>query len=98
MEHMYIHHIGITINFFFVHIFHRSWQAGCSQSIASATVFPRFPSNFHTYGIIVGKFLRHLNIFICYENLGHEAKARNDFKKHFVTEDCNEFSEKNYKN
>ncbi len=38
MAHMYIHHISITIHFFFLHIFHSSWQAGWPQPIASATL------------------------------------------------------------
>jgi hypothetical protein len=29
--HMYIHHIGITILFFFLHLFQSSWQAGWSR-------------------------------------------------------------------
>ncbi len=32
------HHISITIHFFFLHIFHPSWQAGCPRPIMTATV------------------------------------------------------------
>ncbi len=35
---MYIDHTGITINFFFPHIFHSSWQAGYPRSVTSATL------------------------------------------------------------
>jgi hypothetical protein len=35
--HMYIHHIGITILLFFLHVFHSSWQAGWSRPFPSDT-------------------------------------------------------------
>ncbi len=38
MAHVYIHHIIITIYFFFLYIFHSFWQAGYHRSIASTTV------------------------------------------------------------
>ncbi len=38
MAHMYIHHNSITIHSSFLHIFHPSWQAGCTWLILSVTV------------------------------------------------------------
>ncbi len=38
----YIHHISITIHFFFLHIFHSSWLAGCPRPIMLAAIRPHF--------------------------------------------------------
>ncbi len=44
--HMYVHHIGITILLFFLHIFYSSWQAGWPRPFLSDTGLP-VAANWH---------------------------------------------------
>jgi hypothetical protein len=41
---LYIHHIGITILLFFLHIFHFSWQAGWPRPIPSDKIISAYRS------------------------------------------------------
>jgi hypothetical protein len=69
--HMYIHHIGITIItilFFFLHIFHSSWQVGWPRPISLDTNSNNSSTCFFAYSRNVWNTFSHTNIVqLCHQ-------------------------------